>query len=424
MNILWLYDMNPSVVRIKGFLRSVPTSFSAQKAGAWTMLIHLGDFLGIVLEGLKESLSPKESLNGSVKAVALYDLWVRQVEKHRKTILVAWSILTCVCVWCLCVWVCITFWIILVYSITHLATQKPAAHRETPRAQLSSAGVVIVASGTWSATGQPTDLFAATFSACRNTGIPIPGSPHFFRTRENQQMKQRDVLKVVQFTLIHLIGQKCLRCSTCGCFVISGVLVISTVERYDEFSRSDFIILCPAFLEFLCIFWTSLGKQRDRLKQMNAIHFLKLKLTPARLRHLIRKLVFQPLYVFCVPCGPYVIGFGATLPASSEIFSIILFISLRCFRCLVDTCHAPWTAHSYRGVPHQTLRDKCQPLSVCWETSRIPKRKHVVVFTFPCVFHSQFELVQSLSQGDSDESHQLQLSSTIPESAGANIRKA
>lgn len=82
----------------------------------------------------------------------------------------------------------------------------------------------------------------------------------------------------------------------------------------------------------------------------------------------------------------YVIGFGETLSASLEIFSIIIFISLRCFSCFVDTCHAPWTAHSYRGVPHQTLPHKCQPLSVRWEASRFPKRKHVVVFTFPCVF--------------------------------------
>ena len=122
---------------------------------------------------------------------------------------------------------------------------------------------------------------------------------------------------------------------------------------------------------------------------MKVIHSLKLKLTPARLRHLIRKLVFQPLHGFCMPCGPMSLVLGKpckTLSASLEIFSIIIFISLRCFSCFVDTCHAPWTAHSYRGVPHQTLPHKCQPLSVRWETSRFPKRKHVVVFTFPCVF--------------------------------------
>lgn len=249
----------------------------------------------------------------------------------------------CVCVMFVCVSV---YYILDHFGIQYntLGHPKPAAHRETPRAQLSSAGVVIVASGTWSATGQPTDLFAATFSACRNTGIPIPGSPHFFRTRENQQMKQRDVLKVVQFTLIHLIGQKCLRCSTCGCFVISGVLVISTVERYDEFSRSDFIILCPAFLEFLCIFWTSLGKQRDRLKQMNAIHFLKLKLTPARLRHLIRKLVFQPLYVFCVPCGPMSLVLGQ--PYLHPRRSFQSFFSYLCVASVA------WSIHA---MPHEQL---------------------------------------------------------------------
>lgn len=83
-----------------------------------------------------------------------------------------YCILTCVCVRDVCVCECVLH--DFVYNA--LGHPKPA-HRETPRAQLSSAGVV--ASGTWSASGQRADLFAApNFGGYRNTGIPIPGSPH------------------------------------------------------------------------------------------------------------------------------------------------------------------------------------------------------------------------------------------------------
>ena len=90
----------------------------------------------------------------------------------------------CVCVRDVCVCECVLH----DFEYNALGHPKPA-HRETPRAQLSSAGVV--ASGTWSASGQRADLFAATISA--DTGIPefrFPALPILQNTR-NQQMKQR-----------------------------------------------------------------------------------------------------------------------------------------------------------------------------------------------------------------------------------------
>ncbi len=129
--------MNPSVVHIKGFLRSVPTSFpiSTQSEGGVCLnyVDSLRDFLAIVLEGRKERLSLKESSNGSNAIGCYWNLGVANQKKlsgqYVSTTVEQYELdihhrynysknhvgrmeYTYVCVCDVCVW----------YIITHLAT--------------------------------------------------------------------------------------------------------------------------------------------------------------------------------------------------------------------------------------------------------------------------------------------------------------
>ena len=145
---------------------------------------------------------------------------------------------------------------------------------------------------------------------------------------------------------------------------------------------------------------------------MKVIHSLKLKLTPAKLRHLIRKLVFQPLHGFCMPCGPMslVLGkpwknpiciLGDLFNHSFHIFALLQLLGWY-MPCPMNSSFLQRSASS-DPTPQM-------PTALCaLRNFEVSKAEACRSFHFSmCVFHSQFELVQSLSQRDSNESHQLQ----------------